>query len=105
MPRKQPTKSFLEIRNYTEKFRWNDPITGQKQTGFNPPENAPFKERVPFFIRYITQEGKVQSGNVVCISVDTRHLQRSIKFVNSTEIRRVCDYLIIEIDGVRFLTH
>ena len=62
-------------------------------------------ERVPFFIRYITTTGKVESGSVVCISVQPERAQRKIKFVQSGEIRIVNDHLIIEVDGTKFLTH
>ena len=97
--------SYQQIRNYTEKFRWIDRKTGLKQKGFNPPRTAIEVERVPFFIRYVTQKGKLESGYAVCIKVDLRRKQRMIQFVESQEIRRVCDYLIIEIDGTRFVTH
>ena len=56
-------------------------------------------------IRYITTTGKVESGSVVCISVQPERAQRKIKFVQSGEIRIVNDHLIIEVDGTKFLTH
>lgn len=105
MPKESQVVSFTLIRMYTEKFKWTDPITGETRTGFNPPENAGFKERVPFFIRFITEEGKVVSGMVTCIAVYPNRLQRLVKFVESGEKRIAHDYLVIEIDGTHFLTH
>lgn len=105
MPRRNPTMSYTLIRNYTEKFRWDDPKTGSERKGFNPPTNAWNVERIPFFIRFITGKGKVISGTVVCIGVETRFQQRRIKFVDSGEVRMVRDYLVIEVDGTRFITH
>lgn len=105
MPKIQPTMSYQLIRNYTEKFSWIDRKSGLKQQGFNPPRGAIDVQRVPFFIRFITQTGKLESGYATCIKVDLRRKQRMIQFVESNEIRRVCDYLILEIDGIRFVTH
>lgn len=105
MPKKTPTMSFTTLRMYTEKFQWNDRATGELRKGFNPPEDALNKERIPFFIRYITREGKVEEGMVTCISVCPERLQREIKYMKSGEIRTVRDYLVIEVDGTRFLTH
>ena len=105
MPKIQPTMSYQHIRNYTEKFSWIDRRTGLKEIGFNPPKTAVNIERVPFFIRYITRDGKVESGHAVCLKVDLRRKQRLIQFIESNEMRRVRDYLIIEIDGTRFVTN
>ena len=106
MPKKEPTGSYTLLRNYTEQFQWKDSRTGLVRKGFNPPkEGVTDVERVPFFIRYITTTGKVESGSVVCISVQPERAQRKIKFVQSGEIRIVNDHLIIEVDGTKFLTH
>ena len=35
-----PRQSWQNLRNYTEKFAWDDPRTGIRTTGFNPPQNA-----------------------------------------------------------------
>ena len=105
MPRQQPRQSYHHLRNYTEKFSWQDPRTQQTCTGFNPPPDALFVERVPFTVRYITRDGKVESGRCVCIKVDAARRQRKLMFVESQQIRRVRDYLIIEVDGVRFVSH
>lgn len=105
MPRQTPQMSYTMLRNYTEKFSWKDAQTGEERKGFNPPPNAQFVERLPFFIRYITKSGRVESGTAICIGVEPRHLQRRIKFVASGEIRMVRDYLVIEVDGTRFITH
>lgn len=105
MPRKEPTYSYTMIRNYAELFQWTDPSDGQMRKGFNPPSGAENVSRVPFYIKYVTGSGKVESGTVTCISVQPERLQRKIKFEGSGEIRIVYDYLIVEIDGVLFLTH
>lgn len=106
MPKNTPTVSYTLLRNYTELFQWTDIRTGLIRKGFNPPkEGVKDVQRVPFFIRYITSKGKIEEGNVICISVDTSRQQRKIKFVDSGEIRIVYDYLIVEVDGTKFLTH
>lgn len=105
MPTKTPQMSYTLLRNYTERFTWRDRVDGTERTGFNPPPEAVGTERAPFFIRYITKDGKVEEGRAVCIGVDTRRQQRRIKFTASGEIRMVRDYLVIEVDGTIFLTH
>lgn len=97
--------SYTLLRNYTEQFQWIDPATKTLRKGFNPPADAIDVARVPFFIRYITSSGKVESGVVTCISVDAQKQQRKIKYADSGEIRIVYDYLIIEVDGTRFVSH
>ena len=105
MPQRPSIVSYQHLRDYTEKFSWIDRKTGLRQIGFNPPKSALKVERHPFFIRYITQSGNVESGHAVCIKVDLRRQQRLIQFVESQEIRRVCDYLVIEVDGTYFVTN
>lgn len=105
VPKQSPTLSYTLLRNYTELFQWTDPTTGQQRKGFNPPAGAQQVERVPFYIKFITSSGKVEEGNVVCISVDAQRQQRKIKFVHSGEIRIAYDYLILEVDGTRFVSH
>lgn len=105
MPTSNPTMSFTLLRNYTEQFQWIDARTKMPRKGFNPPADALNVERVPFFIRFVTSKGKLESGTVTCISVDADRHQRKIKFVNSGEIRIVYDYLIIEVDGTQFISH
>lgn len=105
MPKKSPTLSYTLLRNYTEQFQWTDKLTKTLRKGFNPPTDAIDATRVPFYIRYITRDGKVEEGTVTCISVDTQRQQRRIKYVKSQEIRTVYDYLILEVDGVRFVSH
>lgn len=96
--------SFQNIRNYAERWEWIDE-RGIRQTGTDIPEKARKSKRIPFFIRYITKEGNVEEGTAVTLSVDTRKRQRKIQFVQSEEIRTVRDYLIIQIDKARFITH
>jgi hypothetical protein len=47
----------------------------------------------------------VEQGLVVCLKVYPELRQRMIQFVESRQIRRIRDYLIMEIDGVRIVTH
>ena len=105
MPKQSPTLSYTLLRNYTEQFQWIDPVTKQQRKGFNPPAGAQQVERVPFYIKFVTSTGKVEEGTVVCISVDPQRQQRKIKFIPSGEIRIVYDYLVLEVDGTRFVSH
>ena len=104
MPRKEEKMSWTLIRMYAEKFEYTDQ-KGIRRISFNPPEGALDVKRLPFHIRYITSKGTVEEGEVECISVDVRKHQRTVRFIASGAIRRVRDYLICEIDGVKFLTH
>ena len=99
------THSYTELRQYVEKWQWNDPRTGQRVTGFNPPQTARNVARLPFYIRFLTKTGHVDTGNCVCLSVDTMRHQRKVQFVESGEIRVVNDILVLEVDGTRFITH
>ena len=105
MPRQQPIQSFQNLRNFMEKWSWIDPATGYRTTGYNPPPEAKDKKQVPVFIKYVTGAGRLEQGNVICLKVFPRQHQRLVKFVNSGECRRIRDYLIIEVDGTRFITH
>lgn len=104
MPVKESKISFNMIRMYAEKFSYTDE-QGLSRVSFNPPAGARDVKRVPFFISFITKEGRLVEGNVICISVDLARRQRKVQFVESGEIRRVRDYLICAIDGVKFITH
>lgn len=105
MPTRQPTQSWQNLRNYMEKWTWTDARTGLDTTGYNVPTNAKNARQVPFHIRFVTKKGVLEEGNVVCLKVNRRKHERLVKFVASDEIRRVYDYLIIEVDGTRFITH
>ena len=105
MPTKTPTLSWEQLRNYTEKFSYIDPKTGQRKVSFNPPPNAKQKEQVPYFIRYITSKGVVEEGDVITLRLNVAKRQRLVKFISSNACRWVRDYLIISVDGVRFVTH
>ena len=50
---KKPTQSYTELRRFVEKWQWNDPRTGQRVTGFNPPQTARNVARLPFYIRFL----------------------------------------------------
>ena len=65
------TQSYTELRRYMEKWQWDDPRTGQRVTGFDPPQTATNVSRLPFYIRFLTKTGHVDTGNCVCLSVDT----------------------------------
>jgi hypothetical protein len=107
MPTKKPTMSWEAIRTLTEKFTWRDPRTGIVTRGYNPPGGKDGKgvKRVPFHIRYITGKGCVEEGFCICLKVYPDLRQRMVQFVESKQIRRVRDYLIMEIDGIRIVTH
>lgn len=105
MPYKGPEQSYQNIRNYAEKWQWRDFKSKIITTGYLPPTNATEVSQVPFFIIYVTLKGNLESGNVVTLKVDVRRHQRMVKFVESGEIRLVNDYLVIAIDGTRFITH
>lgn len=103
MSKKIPSVNWQELRNYTEKFQWTDKQTGLQTTGYNPPKDATFIKRVPYHVRYVTFSGNLEEGNVVTIKVDRRRHQRKVQFVNSNEIRILNDYLIVSVDGTRFI--
>jgi hypothetical protein len=107
MPKQQPVRSWNEIRNYAELFEWRDAKTGVTVRGYNPPGGKDGKgvQRVPFHVKYITINGEVEQGLVVCLKVYPELRQRMIQYVESRQIRRIRDYLIMEIDGVRIVTH
>jgi len=98
-----PRQSWQNIRNYTEKMMWDDPRTGIRTTGFNPPSKAKNISRVPFFIKYVTLSGKLEQGECVTLSLYLARHQRMVQFIHSKEIRWVNDFLIVEVDGVRFV--
>lgn len=98
-----PRQSWQNLRNYTEKFAWDDPRSGIRTTGFNPPQNAKNIARVPFFIRYVTLSGRVEEGECVTLSLNLARHQRMVQFIRSKEIRWVNDFLVIEVDGVQFV--
>ena len=102
MPRHQPKVSWDQLRNYLERFSWLDPKTGVRVTGFNPPDKAKGVERVPVWITYLTLRGVRESGRVVSLKL-CPHRQRLIMHVASKQVRRICDILIIDVDGVRFI--
>ena len=103
MPRESMKLSYTTIRNYAERWSWE--IGGKKRQGINVPTGATHVQRVPFYVKYITSKGVVEEGMVVCLKVFPECHQRMIQFVESGEIRRIRDYLIIEIDGHQFMTH
>lgn len=96
--------SWTTIRNYAERWSWIEP-DGSRRQGINVPANAINPQRVPFFIRAISSKGEILEGMAVTLKVFPDCHQRLLQFQPSNEIRRVRDYLIIEIDGHHFQTH
>ncbi len=104
MPIQKPILGWEHIRNYAEKWQWREGAV--RKTDYNVPERYRKSARqVPYYIRAVTLKGELIEGEVITLKVFTQEAQRLIKFVNSNEIRRICDFLIIEIDGVRFIAH
>lgn len=103
MPKEQQKLSYTTIRNYAERWSWEE--HGERKQGINVPPHAVKVERVPYYVKYITGKGVLEEGMVVTLKVFPEERQRMIQFVKSKEIRRVRDYLIVEIDGHRFVTH
>lgn len=99
-----PVVSYQQVRQWAEKWRWRDAKSGIITTGYKPPHLATEKARVPFFVEYVTLKGVVERGHVVCLKVYPRRNQRMVQFVESREIRIIADYLILQIDGTRFVT-
>lgn len=105
MPAKQPAISWQQLRNYMEQWTWKDLRTGCEVTGFNPPENAKEKRQKPFYFRAITGKGEVISGEAICLKVFLDSKQRMVKLTQSGQVRRIRDYLVMEVNGVRVITH
>lgn len=105
MPITQPSVSWTLLRNFMEKFSWRDAGTGLSTTGYNPPAGAADVRRVPFYVKYVTGQGVLEMGNAVSLKVNRRRHQRMIMFVDSREIRWIRDYLVVEVDGMRVVTH
>lgn len=103
--RTRPTQSFTALRQFTEKWRWEDPRSGRPVTGYAHPPTARKVERLSFYIKFVTKTGHVDEGDCVCLSADVMRHQRKVQFVNSGEIRVVNDILVLEVDGTRFITH
>lgn len=106
---RQPTISFQKIRDLAERWSWEVPTASGgrvRVTGFNVPDSArKSARRVPFFIKVVTKKGELMQGEVVSLRPLPEHHQRLIQWCASGEIRRICDCLVIEIDGIRVVTH
>ena len=107
MARVKPIMSWQDLRNVCEVFEWTDERTGVRVRGHNPPGGMDGKGvvRVPFHVKYITGKGEVEQGIVVCLKVYPEKRQRMIQFTQSKQIRRIRDYLVMEVNGVRVVTH
>ena len=100
-----PVMRWTEVRNVAEMFEWTDLRTGVRVRGVNPPGGKDGKgvERVPFYVKYITSKGCVEQGMVVTLKVYQNLHQRMVQFTESKQIRRIRDYLIMQIDGTRVM--
>lgn len=105
MPRSSPTISWQQLRVHCEQWTWNDRRTGARVTGFNPPDDAIDPQRKPFHLRYVTGKGNLEEGEMICLKVFPQLHQRMVQFTGSRQIRRVRDYLIISVNGIRVVTH
>ena len=105
MPVIAPKVSWQMLRNYMEKFCWTDVRTGLRTTGYNPPKGARDVMRVPFHFTFVTGNGRTHTGNFICLKVNRRKHLRMVKSVESGETRWMRDYLVIEVDGTRVVTH
>jgi hypothetical protein len=101
MAKTQPSEHWQKVRMFAEKWQWQDKRTGLMTVGYNPPPGVQKLSRVPFFVRYVTKKGRLESGMVISLEVDRRKHLRRIMFVNSGEIRFIWDFLIVDIDGTR----
>ena len=96
--------SWQDLRTLLEKFSWIDKA-GVKVTGFNPPANAAEVKRKRAFVKYLTLDGRTESGVVECCRVFLDKHQRLLLFPESGQFRRVCDILIMEVDGIRIVSN
>ena len=104
MPKNTPVLSWTQIRNYAERWSWTDAKTGVTVRGLNVPDGAKDKQQVPYYLRVVTLKGELMQGEVITLKVLPKH-RRLVRFTQSGEIRNIADYLIISIDGIRFVTH
>ena len=106
MPKVQPTISYQELRKVMEQWTWKDPRTGLQVTGYNVPDAARKTARQkPFYFRAITIKGEVIAGTAICLKVFLDSRQRMVQFTESRQIRRIRDYLVMEVNGMRVITH
>lgn len=118
MPLSAPTTSYLRIREYAERWTWRDPDTNVLHKGYTPPANAVHVERVPFNMLAVSASGHRIEGVFTCLKVNTKLMTRLVKYEQDVinpkthqaehkagDIIWVFDRFIIEIDGVRFVTH
>lgn len=105
MPLQNPQQSWQQLRNYIEKWRWEDPKTGLMTTGYVVPEGAAHKSQVAYHIKYVTQQGVLEEGNCITLKAYPKRHQHMVKFTESGEVRIINDYLVIEVDGTQFVTH
>ena len=70
----------------------------------NAPDGAKDKQQVAYYLRVVTLKGELMQGEVITLKVLPKH-RRLVRFTQSGEIRNIADYLVISIDGIRFVTH
>ena len=105
MKQQSATISWQQIRSITEQWTWTERRTGARRSGFYPPQDAIKPQQKPYYVRAITSRGELIEGTVITLKVFTREHQRMVKFITSNQIRRIRDYLVMEIDGIRVVTH
>jgi len=106
MPKTKQTMSWLMLRSLCEAWEYKR-VCGKHEiwvTSMNPPEGCE-KRQKPFYIKYITGKGQVEEGECICLKVFVDKKQRMVRFVKSGAIRRVRDYLVMEVNGIRIVTH
>lgn len=57
--------------------------------------------RIPFSIAYACMNGglvDIQEKCMVCIGVDTKHRRRTLKSLNSGDVRTIHDVLVLRVD-------
>lgn len=63
-------------------------------------------ERVPFSITYACMNGAlvdIKEKCMVCIGVDVKHRRRTLKSINSSDIRTIHDVLILRVDDTKIV--
>ena len=76
MAKTQPSEHWQKVRMFAEKWQWQDKRTGLMTVGYNPPPGVQKLSRVPFFVRYVTKKGRLESGMVISLEVQV-YLRRA----------------------------
>ena len=106
MPKNQQTMSWMMLRSLCEAWEYKR-VCGKHEiwvTSMNPPEGCE-KRRKPYYVRAVTGKGELLEAECVTLKVDTRRKQRLIQICASKQCRWLRDYLIMEVNGIRIVTH